>query len=97
MVGIGLYTVFRGLAAITGELRSVAFAPVQAFQERYACQQTRVWMAQRHLTTAPNAFPPLHRTIALATFVHLQRLSLRFHLQRKTGGVIRSVSRGATR
>eukprot|EP01006_Ploeotia_vitrea_P039568 TRINITY_DN66358_c8_g1_i3.p1 TRINITY_DN66358_c8_g1~~TRINITY_DN66358_c8_g1_i3.p1 ORF type:complete len:460 (-),score=241.18 TRINITY_DN66358_c8_g1_i3:56-1435(-) len=36
------------------------------------------------------------RTVALMTFRHLQNLSLRFHLTRKTGAVLRSVSRGAS-
>jgi len=34
------------------------------------------------------------RTIALATFQHLHRLSLRFHIERQTGGVSRSIERG---
>jgi ATP-binding cassette, subfamily B, heavy metal transporter len=36
------------------------------------------------------------RVAALEVFQHLQRLSLQFHLSRKTGAVIRSVSRGAS-
>ena len=36
------------------------------------------------------------RTAALELFTHLQKLSLEFHLKRKTGSVIRSVSRGAS-
>jgi ATP-binding cassette subfamily B protein len=35
------------------------------------------------------------RRIALETFSHLQNLSLSFHLQRETGAVLRSVTRGA--
>ena len=35
------------------------------------------------------------RRVALETFNHLQGLSLSFHLRRETGGVLRSVSRGA--
>jgi len=35
------------------------------------------------------------RRIALATFEHLHRLSLRFHLDRQTGGLSRAVERGA--
>ncbi|MCP4923702.1 MAG: ABC transporter ATP-binding protein/permease [bacterium] len=34
------------------------------------------------------------RTVALDVFRHLHRLSLRFHLQRKTGGLSRSIERG---
>ncbi len=34
------------------------------------------------------------RTIALATFQHLHRLSLRFHLERQTGGLSRAIERG---
>ena len=34
------------------------------------------------------------RTLALETFEHLHRLSLRFHLQRRTGGVLRALERG---
>lgn len=34
------------------------------------------------------------RQAALATFSHLHRLSLRFHLDRKTGGVSRAIERG---
>ncbi len=34
------------------------------------------------------------RTIALATFEHLHRLSLRFHLERQTGGLSRAIERG---
>ena len=34
------------------------------------------------------------RTVALATFRHLHQLSLRFHLERQTGGLSRSVERG---
>jgi ABC-type transport system involved in Fe-S cluster assembly fused permease/ATPase subunit len=34
------------------------------------------------------------RTVALATFRHLHALSLRFHLERQTGGLSRSVERG---
>ena len=34
------------------------------------------------------------RAIALATFQHLHRLSLRFHLERQTGGVSRAIERG---
>lgn len=36
------------------------------------------------------------RLVALETFEHLQSLSLSFHLQRETGSVLRSVSRGAS-
>jgi len=34
------------------------------------------------------------RSIALATFVHLHGLSLRFHLERQTGGMTRDIERG---
>jgi len=34
------------------------------------------------------------RSVALATFRHLHQLSLRFHLERQTGGLSRSVERG---
>ncbi|HYM31792.1 MAG TPA: ABC transporter ATP-binding protein/permease [Candidatus Cybelea sp.] len=34
------------------------------------------------------------RTIALGTFEHLHRLSLRFHLERQTGGISRAIERG---
>ncbi|MDB5490544.1 MAG: metal transporter permease [Micavibrio sp.] len=34
------------------------------------------------------------RQVALATFEHLHKLSLRFHLDRRTGGMIRSIERG---
>lgn len=34
------------------------------------------------------------RTIALETFKHLHRLSLRFHLERQTGGLSRAIERG---
>ncbi len=34
------------------------------------------------------------RTIALSTFTHLHRLSLRFHLERQTGGLSRVIERG---
>jgi ATP-binding cassette subfamily B protein len=34
------------------------------------------------------------RRIALRTFVHVHRLSLRFHLDRKTGGISRAMERG---
>ncbi|HVZ05446.1 ABC transporter ATP-binding protein/permease [Hyphomicrobium sp.] len=36
------------------------------------------------------------RTLALATFEHMHRLSLRFHLERKTGGLTRVLERGRT-
>ena len=34
------------------------------------------------------------RTVALETFRHLHRLSLRFHLERQTGGLSRAIERG---
>ncbi len=34
------------------------------------------------------------RTLALQTFRHLHRLSLRFHLERRTGGLSRAIERG---
>ena len=34
------------------------------------------------------------RTVALKTFRHLHRLSLRFHLERQTGGLSRAIERG---
>jgi ATP-binding cassette subfamily B protein len=34
------------------------------------------------------------RRVALRTFEHLHRLSLRFHLDRRTGGMVRSIERG---
>ena len=34
------------------------------------------------------------RRVALATFQHLHRLSLRFHLERQTGGLSRAIERG---
>ena len=39
---------------------------------------------------------PLHavRKLALTTFEHMHRLSLRFHLERKTGGLTRVLERG---
>jgi ATP-binding cassette, subfamily B, heavy metal transporter len=36
------------------------------------------------------------RKVGLQTFVHLHRLSLRFHLDRQTGGLSRSLERGTT-
>lgn len=36
------------------------------------------------------------RTVALKTFRHLHRLSLRFHLDRQTGGVSRAIERGTS-
>jgi len=36
------------------------------------------------------------RTLALSTFEHMHRLSLRFHLERKTGGLTRVLERGRT-
>jgi ATP-binding cassette subfamily B protein len=36
------------------------------------------------------------RKLALKTFEHMHRLSLRFHLERKTGGLTRVLERGAT-
>lgn len=36
------------------------------------------------------------RDAALKTFDHLHKLSLRFHLERQTGGISRSIQRGAT-
>ncbi len=36
------------------------------------------------------------RQVALTTFQHLHRLSLRFHLDRRTGGMVRSIERGTT-
>jgi ATP-binding cassette subfamily B protein len=36
------------------------------------------------------------RRIALSTFEHLHRLSLRFHLERQTGGLSRVIERGTT-
>jgi len=36
------------------------------------------------------------RQVALKTFEHLHHLSLRFHLDRRTGGMIRSIERGTT-
>jgi ATP-binding cassette subfamily B protein len=35
------------------------------------------------------------RRVALRTFMHLHRLSLRFHLERQTGGLSRVIERGA--
>src|SRR5215468_6397859 len=35
------------------------------------------------------------RRVALRTFIHLHRLSLRFHLERQTGGLSRVIERGA--
>src|SRR4029450_7363149 len=34
------------------------------------------------------------RRVALRTFIHLHRLSLRFHLERQTGGLSRVIERG---
>ena len=34
------------------------------------------------------------RKLALQTFEHMHRLSLRFHLERKTGGLTRVLERG---
>lgn len=36
------------------------------------------------------------RQVALNTFEHLHRLSLRFHLDRKTGGMVRAIERGTS-
>jgi ATP-binding cassette subfamily B protein len=36
------------------------------------------------------------RKLALSTFEHMHRLSLRFHLERKTGGLTRTLERGRT-
>ena len=37
------------------------------------------------------------RKLALNTFEHMHRLSLRFHLERKTGGLTRVLERGRAR
>ena len=36
------------------------------------------------------------RKLALTTFEHMHRLSMRFHLERKTGGLTRVLERGRT-
>lgn len=38
----------------------------------------------------------LHRRLSLRLFRHLHKLSLRYHLDRKTGGVVQDMQRGAT-
>ncbi len=51
-------------------------------------------IARRHLCQGRTITPM--RQVAVETFRHMHTLSLRFHLERKTGGLSRVIQRGTT-
>ena len=71
-------------------------APVAATIVYGAARITMVLLTQTREGLFAKVAMHAVRKLALATFEHMHRLSLRFHLERKTGGLTRVLERGRT-
>jgi ATP-binding cassette subfamily B protein len=82
------------LAIAPGDARALLIAPVGLLLAYAGLRlSTTVFTELRELVFA-KATHGAAREIALATFRHLHALSLRFHLERQTGGMTRDIERG---
>jgi ATP-binding cassette subfamily B protein len=79
------------LSGQNGALVAVPLGMVLAYGGARVCAQ--VFAELREIVFARVAHQAMHK-VALETFQHLHRLSLRFHLDRQTGGLNRSIERG---
>ena len=82
------------LALPLGDARAVAVVPLGLLLAYGLLRlSTSLFTELRELVFA-KATQGAARTIALQTFKHLHALSLRFHLERQTGGMTRDIERG---
>ncbi|MFM2069461.1 MAG: hypothetical protein RLZZ584_4370 [Pseudomonadota bacterium] len=82
------------LSITPGDARALLVAPVGLLLAYAGLRlSTTVFTELRELVFA-KATHGAAREIALATFRHLHALSLRFHLERQTGGMTRDIERG---
>jgi ATP-binding cassette subfamily B protein len=81
---------------LAGKTQAVVVVP---FALLFAYGMARITQAAfgelREMVFARVSFNAMHE-VALETFRHLHRLSLRFHLERQTGGLSRSIERGTS-
>ncbi len=89
-----LVAVSEGKAPIAGALTAVVAVPVALVLAYGALRVAMALLTQ--LRDGLFAKVALHavRRVALLTFEHMHALSLRFHLERKTGGLTRVLERG---
>jgi ATP-binding cassette subfamily B protein len=78
----GLWTILAGPIALT-----ILYGVLRAFMQLFTQARDALFAA-----VSMNAV----RQLAEAVFIHLHQLSLRFHLERKTGGLTRVLERGRT-
>ena len=82
------------MAIQPGDVRAIAVVPVALLLAYGALRlSTSLFTELRELVFA-KATQGTARSIALKTFEHLHALSLRFHLERQTGGMTRDIERG---
>jgi ATP-binding cassette, subfamily B, heavy metal transporter len=82
------------MAIQPGDMRAVVVVPFALLLAYGALRlSTSLFTELRELVFA-KATQGTARTIALETFEHLHALSLRFHLERQTGGMTRDIERG---
>ncbi|MBI3505474.1 MAG: ABC transporter ATP-binding protein/permease [Proteobacteria bacterium] len=79
------------LSGTGGAVAAVPIGIVLAYGGARVCSQA--FNELREIVFARVAHQAMHK-VALETFQHLHRLSLRFHLDRQTGGLNRAIERG---
>ncbi len=79
------------LSGVGGAVAIVPIGVVLAYGGARVCSQA--FSELREIVFARVAHQAMHQ-VALETFQHLHRLSLRFHLDRQTGGLNRAIERG---
>jgi ATP-binding cassette, subfamily B, heavy metal transporter len=93
-VPILLKTLVDSLALKPGDVRAVLVVPIGLLLAYAGLRlSTSLFTELRELTFA-RATEGTARSITLSVFRHLHALSLRFHLERQTGGMTRDIERG---
>jgi len=77
-----------------GQLAAVLVVPVALLIAYAALRLSTTLFAELRDLTFSKATEGAARSISLAVFRHLHSLSLRFHLERQTGGMTRDIERG---
>ncbi|MCG8504248.1 MAG: ABC transporter ATP-binding protein/permease [Sphingomonadales bacterium] len=94
---VGVYTPFfykDAINALTGEAGGVAMLPLAVLLAYGLARFASILFGQLRDAIFVRVGQHAMRTVALSVFRHLHALSLRFHLERRTGGLNRAIERG---
>lgn len=84
----------RATDALTGQQAQIVAVPILLLSAYGLARFAAVGLAQLRDALFSKVSMHASRLVALETFEHLHRLSLRFHLDRRTGGLSRAIERG---